>query len=569
MLANRTGATLTGGTWDLSNGASVTFEGLASLATIAADVSLGGTSALLGASSQSVLAAHDVTVDGGTLLLVDDKVLPLTGHGVSVVGGGTVGGNGTITGSLVVTDGSVRPGATLDGDAVGTLHVTGATTLGADAELHVQVDGPDAADVDVLAVGGALTLLDGWTVADDWTGHPAPAYGFAQPFLTAGSVAATAAPAVWSALAAPRTAVVTGAATARVLEVTETGDPAAPTGATTTPAGGVPSNAGAVTFVPTGAADGPGESGVDHLVYVLDHAPVTALGAASGTATTGVPASFDVAIPAEGSDWYLHVAVVDAEGNVSSTVHRGPFVIDRTAAGAPAVSGAPTGSTSATSATLTLAGEAGASFLCSVDQRVLAPCGSPFGLDGLALGAHAVAVRQVDAAGNVSPATTVSWTVVAPPPTNPGPPTDPRPPSDPTADPTPPVAPKPAKVVFVGRQPAFAALGKGSFKAKLPVAEAGVKVKLELVLAAAQAKALGLKPRKGQRTVVVGTGIATARKAGSVTVTVRLTTAARNAFKAKSGKASRLASLKATIRATLSKGALAAKPVSKPVTLRR
>ena len=61
---------------------------------------------------------------------------------------------------------------------------------------------------------------------------------------------------------------------------------------------------------------------------------------------------------ADGSH-YAHIASVDNEGNVSATVHLGPFVIDTTGPAAPVLAGAPTGSTADTAATITFTAEPG------------------------------------------------------------------------------------------------------------------------------------------------------------------------------------------------------------------
>jgi hypothetical protein len=48
-----------------------------------------------------------------------------------------------------------------------------------------------------------------------------------------------------------------------------------------------------------------------------------------------------------------------------------------------------------------------------VDDASYTFCSSPLTLTGLTLGSHTVRVKQTDEAGNTSPATTVSWTIVA------------------------------------------------------------------------------------------------------------------------------------------------------------
>jgi hypothetical protein len=81
------------------------------------------------------------------------------------------------------------------------------------------------------------------------------------------------------------------------------------------------------------------------------------------------------------------------------------------------ISGGPSGSTTATSASFSFtATEAGSTFECKLDSASWAGCTSPKALSGLAVGSHAFSVRAKDAAGNVdaTPASR-SWTVEAEP----------------------------------------------------------------------------------------------------------------------------------------------------------
>ena len=79
------------------------------------------------------------------------------------------------------------------------------------------------------------------------------------------------------------------------------------------------------------------------------------------------------------------------------------------------IGSAPNAETTATDASFVFsASEQGVKFECSVEAAAFVACSSPSAYAGLALGAHAFAVRATDAAGNVDPTpATHSWTVVA------------------------------------------------------------------------------------------------------------------------------------------------------------
>jgi hypothetical protein len=60
--------------------------------------------------------------------------------------------------------------------------------------------------------------------------------------------------------------------------------------------------------------------------------------------------------------------------------------------------------------------EGGVTFACTLDTGTATPCTSPKSYAGLTSGSHTFSVSAADAAGNVSPATTYTWTVNLPPP---------------------------------------------------------------------------------------------------------------------------------------------------------
>ena len=114
----------------------------------------------------------------------------------------------------------------------------------------------------------------------------------------------------------------------------------------------------------------------------------------------------------------LAVKQTDQAGN-TSVAATASWTVDTAAPTAPVLSGAPVGITNSTSATIAFSGEASASFTCSVDGGAYSACSSPKALSALADGAHSLAVKQTDQAGNASVAATVSWTVDTTAPTAP------------------------------------------------------------------------------------------------------------------------------------------------------
>jgi hypothetical protein len=148
-----------------------------------------------------------------------------------------------------------------------------------------------------------------------------------------------------------------------------------------------------------------GESGVT-FVCLLDTGVFTAC--TSPKSYTGV---------ADGGHTF-YVAALDAAGN-QSTPASYAWTVDTTPPAAPTITSGPSSPppVSSTSATFTFAGEPGASLLCKLDAAAFVACTSPASYSSLAQGAHTFQVEAKDAAGNVGPAATRTWTVdtVAPP----------------------------------------------------------------------------------------------------------------------------------------------------------
>jgi hypothetical protein len=132
-----------------------------------------------------------------------------------------------------------------------------------------------------------------------------------------------------------------------------------------------------------------------------------------GFATAGAGGAWSKALSgvADGAHTYSAKAS-DNAGNVSPSSNTRTITVD-TVKPETTIGSGPADPTSDTSATFEFAaGEAGASFECSLDGAPFAACSSPQTYSALAEGTHTFEVRAKDAAGNTDPTpASSSWTV--------------------------------------------------------------------------------------------------------------------------------------------------------------
>jgi hypothetical protein len=122
-----------------------------------------------------------------------------------------------------------------------------------------------------------------------------------------------------------------------------------------------------------------------------------------------------LALPAPDGSYTVHVRSTDALGNatVPASQLSSVFTIDTTAPPAPSVTSGPEATTTEKEPKFTFKdAEAGVSFLCSLDGAAYSSCTSPATYEVGAQGQHTFAVEARDAAGNVSGASSYSWTVI-------------------------------------------------------------------------------------------------------------------------------------------------------------
>ena len=123
--------------------------------------------------------------------------------------------------------------------------------------------------------------------------------------------------------------------------------------------------------------------------------------------------TYQVSSPLPEGDHAFEVRATDQAGNTSTA--RRTFTVDLTPPPAPKVTivGARNGTVGSGTVKLSISdSEAGVSYRCSIDGGPATGCGSSPVFTGVKKGKHTISVWAVDAAGNVSSATTVTFKVL-------------------------------------------------------------------------------------------------------------------------------------------------------------
>ena len=107
----------------------------------------------------------------------------------------------------------------------------------------------------------------------------------------------------------------------------------------------------------------------------------------------------------------LLIRAVDAAGNISVSMPYA-WTVQRTPPAPPAILGGPASATTAHATVFTFSAPAGTTLECSVDSGTYARCPAQLSMNSLSMGAHSLAVRSVDEAGNLSTPAVYNWVVM-------------------------------------------------------------------------------------------------------------------------------------------------------------
>jgi len=175
-------------------------------------------------------------------------------------------------------------------------------------------------------------------------------------------------------------------------------------------------------------------TGVDATDFALVKSGVS--GASTAVTLTGTGASYTATLASTGTgDGSIGLNLIDDDSIVDAATNKlggtgttgttnggftgQVFTIDRTPpASAPTITAGPSGLVNSSTATFSFSStEAGVtSFRCQIDAGPVQSCSSPASFSGLADGSRTFKVSAADAAGNVGPAATRTWTIDTVPP---------------------------------------------------------------------------------------------------------------------------------------------------------
>lgn len=171
LVQNDNAGTLTGGTWKADSTAtgtaSIDLQPFGASAGITG-IGSGAVVELTGANATLVQLSSLTQVDGG--LYVNQKTFTPAGA-LSVGATGSLGGNGTIAGDVIV-DGAILPGATSGAD-VGTLNITGNLTFNSSSQVTLQLSAALGVENSAYVPAQTLALIDALSDLDPTTQHDA------------------------------------------------------------------------------------------------------------------------------------------------------------------------------------------------------------------------------------------------------------------------------------------------------------------------------------------------------------------------------------------------------------
>jgi len=194
-----------GGILSIANGAQLITHSISPTAGTILPNQIRGLATVSGAGSKWTAYAQSTGSSTATMVPVitvgragtsfgPDKLIVSNGGTVQIIGSsqgldipvlevaatGTLSGNGTIIGNVLINGGTVSPGS-----SPGTLTIDGNYTQGIDSRLIIEIAGLNPGDFDVLNVLGTATFVAGTTIDLHFINSFAPSTGDVFDFLLA------------------------------------------------------------------------------------------------------------------------------------------------------------------------------------------------------------------------------------------------------------------------------------------------------------------------------------------------------------------------------------------------